>query len=175
MTAIKHDQPIPNWPDATPSMLGFMFPILRPHIGAVSIIFIAQTMAALPLVADAVTGGRMPVPHLDALARVAAYRDDDARQAYFDRINDPTSQIPKTYFVSDYANLGRMDEAFAIASDVRSFEANSLFAFWRQNMATFRSDPRFVEIIQSAGYIGYWDEYGWPPDCARTTDTIVCQ
>lgn len=110
-----------------------------------------------------------------AVARVAAYRDDDARQAYFDRINDPTSQIPKTYFVSDYANLGRLDEAFAIASDVRSFEANSLFAFWRQNMATFRSDPRFVEIIQSAGYIGYWDEYGWPPDCARTTDTIVCQ
>ncbi len=110
-----------------------------------------------------------------AVARVAAHRDDDARQAFFDRINDPASQVPKTYFVSDYANLGRMDEAFAIASDLRSFEANSLFTFWRQDMTAFRSDPRFVDVIKSAGYIGYWDEYGWAPDCARTRDTIVCQ
>jgi Tfp pilus assembly protein PilF len=109
-----------------------------------------------------------------AVARVAAYQDENARQAFFDRLDHPSSQLPKTYFVSDYVSLGRMDEAFKIASDIHAFQANVLFVFWRKSMSAFRSDPRFISVIKAAGYTGYWDEYGWPPACSRTADVIVC-
>jgi len=110
-----------------------------------------------------------------AAARVAAHRDVNARQVYFDTLDDPVMQVPKSYFVSDYVSLGRMDEAFKIAADIRSFDANSLFAFWRKDMAAFRSDPRFLSLIKAAGFIAYWDEYGWPSACARSGETITCQ
>lgn len=47
MTIIKHDARIPGWSDATPSMLGFLLPIIRPSLAGLGMIFLAQTLAAL--------------------------------------------------------------------------------------------------------------------------------
>lgn len=47
MTTIKHDAKIPVWGDSTPSMWGFLAPVIRPTLGGLSVIFMAQTFAAL--------------------------------------------------------------------------------------------------------------------------------
>src|SRR5579862_4827934 len=47
MITIKHTAKIPSWSEATPSMWGFLSPVIRPNIGGLSIIFMAQTFAAV--------------------------------------------------------------------------------------------------------------------------------
>jgi ATP-binding cassette, subfamily B, bacterial len=47
MTTIKHDAKIPVWGETTPSMWGFLGPVLRPNIGGLAVIFLAQSFAAL--------------------------------------------------------------------------------------------------------------------------------
>ena len=107
--------------------------------------------------------------------RVNAYRDAAHRASYFDAIEADPEDISPIFFLADYANLGRIDDAFSIASDPGSFVFNARFLLWRHDMSRFRRDPRFLEIVEVANYVDYWNEYGWPPACAPTGDTIVCQ
>jgi Tfp pilus assembly protein PilF len=108
------------------------------------------------------------------VAQVVAHQDKNSRQAFFDKIENSDTQVSKHYFLSDYVSFDRLDEAFAIASDIDAFRGNDFFVFWRKNMAAFRSDPRFSDVVEAAGLIDYWNEYGWPPACSLTGDSIVC-
>ena len=115
-------------------------------------------------------------PELDgvAAAQVAAYQSGASMMAYFDRLDDSDFRMSRAVFLSDYVSFDRMDQAFTIASDFNTVKGNLLFVFWRADMAVFRSDPRFIDLIEAIGFIDYWDEYGWPSACARTGDGIRC-
>jgi len=109
------------------------------------------------------------------VSRVKAYQDPAFRAAYFDAIEADPDNINPIFFLQDYANLGRVDEAFSIAADPAAFVSNSRFALWRHDMSSFRRDPRFIELVRAAGYVDYWNEYGWPPACSETDGKITCQ
>ncbi len=110
-----------------------------------------------------------------AVKRVNAYRDTAHRASFFDTLEADPEDIFPIFFLAEYANLGRIDDAFSIASDPGSFIFKTRFILWRHDMSRFRRDPRFLEIVAAANYVDYWNEYGWPPACAPTGDTIVCQ
>lgn len=107
--------------------------------------------------------------------RTKAYQDSAFRKSYFETLEADPENIVPIFFLRDYANLGRVDDAFSIASDPGAFIGNSRFTLWRHDMSRFRQDPRFTELVVAAGYVDYWNEYGWPPACEQTDGKIVCQ
>jgi hypothetical protein len=107
--------------------------------------------------------------------RVKAYENASLRAAFFDALEADPEDRNLTYFLPDYVNFGRMDDAYAIASTPDAFIANTWFSVWRHDTVEFRKDPRFADLAKAAGFIDYWNEYGWPPACAPSGDTITCQ
>lgn len=80
---------------------------------------------------------------------------------------NPDSSGP---FVRWQARLGNLDAAFAVARRIveRWHESgvlanSSLIPFWAFDMAPFRGDPRFQELVRDLGLFPYWKRYG-PPD-----------
>ncbi len=106
--------------------------------------------------------------------RIHAYRDPEQRNAFFDAIARNSLGLEPIDFLIDYVALDRMDEAFEIISS-HAFGGNRLFALWRYSMAAFRQDPRFVEIVTEAGFVEYWQEFGWPNACSPVDGTVVCE
>jgi hypothetical protein len=60
--------------------------------------------------------------------------------------------------------------------DLDSFHGNSFtWSFWRSDMAPFRQDPRFAELVTALGMVDYWREYGWPDVCQAAGDSVSCK
>ena len=107
--------------------------------------------------------------------RIHAYRDIEARAAYFDAIPSNTMGLVRKDFLIDYIALDRLDEAFEIMSADRALGGNRLFMVWRKSSAPLRRDPRFVDFVTAAGFVDYWQEFGWPPTCFPADGTVVCE
>jgi TolB-like protein/Flp pilus assembly protein TadD len=66
-----------------------------------------------------------------------------------------------------------------LALDVmeRQVTANSqaAYLFWYPQMRDVRRSPRFKEIMRNAGFVDYWNEFGWPETCRPTVgDDFEC-
>jgi len=46
-------------------------------------------------------------------------------------------------------------------------------SIWSERFREQRGTPEFFELMQRAGIIGYWREYGWPDDCASLDQTLA--
>jgi hypothetical protein len=46
---------------------------------------------------------------------------------------------------------------------------------WLPDMQPLREHPQFQDILEGAGLITYWDEFGWPTQCSRDGETITCR
>jgi hypothetical protein len=107
--------------------------------------------------------------------RIHAYWDVEQRDAYFDAIPSNTLGLVRKDFLIDYIALDRLDEAFEILSKGRAMGGNRLFMLWGQSSAPLRRDPRFVVFVTEAGFVDYWQEFGWPPACSPADGTVVCE
>ncbi|TDJ31379.1 MAG: tetratricopeptide repeat protein [Gammaproteobacteria bacterium] len=47
--------------------------------------------------------------------------------------------------------------------------------YWWKPAVDVRRDPRFVPIIEEAGLVDYWREYGWPESCRETNGQVTCE
>jgi TolB-like protein len=78
-----------------------------------------------------------------------------------------------------YISFERIDEAYRVANmdiDLDSFHGNNFtWSFWRSDMAPFRQDPRFAELVTALGMVDYWREYGWPDVCQAAGDSVSCK
>ena len=78
-----------------------------------------------------------------------------------------------------YISFERIDEAYRVATmdiDLDSFHGNNFtWSFWRSDMAPFRQDPRFAELVTALGMVDYWREYGWPDVCQAAGDSVSCK
>ncbi|MGB5629007.1 MAG: hypothetical protein WBM57_06555 [Woeseiaceae bacterium] len=94
-------------------------------------------------------------------------------EAYLEYVaSDPLSE---PHFVAlDNILFGRVDRAVEILLD-NPTRGNDWMELWLPETKPLRDHPRFQNLLQNAGLISYWDEYGWPPQCARNGEAITCR
>ncbi len=82
------------------------------------------------------------------------------------------------FFVSlrGYVGFGRIDDAYRVVStDLDLFFPRTWWFLWRDDMATFRQDPRFANLVTELGLLDYWRENGWPDVCQPAGDGVICE
>ena len=102
--------------------------------------------------------------------------DEAKRSLYLQMLAENESVLPLNIVLPDYAILDRIDDAYRLVDLVQgSIDGNDWIMFWRRDMAAFRQDPRFAEIVKEGGLVDYWREHGWPDACKPAGDSASCQ
>ena len=73
-----------------------------------------------------------------------------------------------------YGFLGQTDRLFAAVIPAVREQRIRIENFWFPELSAVRKDPRFPRLLEQAGLIEYWNEYGWPDLCKPVGDGIVC-
>ncbi len=83
------------------------------------------------------------------------------------------------FLVSSYAGLGRIDDAYRVVNLLLGRDSadpeSAWWVLWRPEMAAFRQDPRFIELVTELGLLDYWRENGWPDACQPVGDSLICE
>ncbi len=92
----------------------------------------------------------------------------------------PEEWVVKAFAMGWFARLGAVDDAFAIAEQLRAqFRAeNPIGAWswlWSPELAPFRRDARFQGFVTRLGMIDYWKMYGPPDSCEFSGDKLSCR
>lgn len=78
------------------------------------------------------------------------------------------------FLATESIYLGRVDKGVQILLE-HPTNGNNWMELWVPRMETLRAHPQFAEILEVGGLIDYWDESGWPSQCARDGDTVTCR
>jgi hypothetical protein len=91
--------------------------------------------------------------------------------------DDPTNANPPAlqrialwaaYFDDQELALDVMEEVVS-ANKLRAY------VFWYPQMRDVRRSLAFKEIMRNAGFVDYWNEFGWPETCRPTAgDDFEC-
>ena len=102
--------------------------------------------------------------------------DSAKRSLYLQMLAENESVLPLNIVLSDYAILDRIDDAYRLVDLAQgSIDGNDWRMFWRGEMAAFRQDPRFAELVTEGGLVDYWRENGWPDACQPAGYSVSCQ
>jgi hypothetical protein len=64
--------------------------------------------------------------------------------------------------------------AFEYQSDVECVILDE--SVWLESLRKQRKTPEFFQMMDRAGMVKYWHEFGWPDDCASMDQTLAeCQ
>jgi tetratricopeptide (TPR) repeat protein len=74
----------------------------------------------------------------------------------------------------DLVQRGSLDAAFARAAELARVHGFRPQTLWRPEMAGFREDPRFPELVRAIGLVDYWRRYGWADACRPTEAGVDC-
>jgi TolB-like protein len=116
-----------------------------------------------------------PKPENYAELYIAAHQFPDRVPGFIDYIDKNSAELVRVQFLWDFILLDRLDLAYELISDPDALSTVRWLMLWRSETAAVRRDPRFEKLIQDAGLVEYWDEYGWPNSCQRVAGKIVCQ
>ncbi len=73
-------------------------------------------------------------------------------------------------------DLGRLDDAFSyINARFANIQGNQYFDLWDRRLSAFRSDPRFLNLVNRMGLDEYWRQGNWPDLCRPEGETIICR
>ncbi len=102
-----------------------------------------------------------------------AVSDPDKVDAYLEFVAGHPLSEP--HFVAlENILFGRVDRGMEILLE-NPTTGNDWMELWLPETKPLRDHPRFQDLLQNAGLISYWDEYGWPPQCARNGEAITCR
>jgi len=104
---------------------------------------------------------------------IDACRDPSTRARYLTEIKTMIPPEQHSFLIADYVHFGQIDDAFEFL-ETHTLFSNNTFVLWMPQTQPLREDSRFIDYIQSAGLIPYWDEFGWSPLCARDGESIRC-
>ncbi|MCH7894969.1 MAG: tetratricopeptide repeat protein, partial [Proteobacteria bacterium] len=102
---------------------------------------------------------------------------DAAKSSLFLRMLEENESVwPLIIVLPSYVTFGRIDDAYRLANLARdSIVGSDWDMFWRGDLAAFRQDRRFAELVTEQGLVDYWREYGWPDACKPAGDSVICK
>ncbi|MCH9027689.1 MAG: tetratricopeptide repeat protein [Proteobacteria bacterium] len=107
---------------------------------------------------------------------VEAKIDAMKRPTYLKFLAENERDLSFTVAAATYVEFGLMDDAYRLADrTMESFYANAPWVFWIPEMALFRQDSRFADLVTELGLVDYWREYGWPDACQPAGQNLSCQ
>ena len=108
-----------------------------------------------------------------------------ARQLFLQALDDPEKQklfeqhIGKAGNSYSYATFDNL-EYLALLGSAYVFEYQSDAecvildeSIWIESFREQRKTPEFFEMMERAGMVEYWREFGWPDDCASLDQTLT--
>jgi TolB-like protein len=106
---------------------------------------------------------------------IEAKIDAAKRPLFLQALAENESALPLVVVLSGYAAFDRIDDAYRLVDLARdSINGINWDMFWRGDLAAFRQDPRFVELVTEQGLMDYWRENGWPDACQPAGDNVIC-
>ncbi len=107
---------------------------------------------------------------------IEAKRDTAKRPLLLETLAEYESMILFRFWLPGYVGYGRIDDAYRVVNLRRdSAGPASWWQLWRDDMAPFRQDPRFAELVTELGLLDYWREHGWPDVCQPAGDSLICE
>ncbi len=103
---------------------------------------------------------------------VEAMRDAAKRPLFLKMLAEHESTLPYYISILGYVTFGRIDDAYRLAN---LFPRGPLQLYWRPEMAPFRRDPRFENLVTELGLLDYWHENGWPDACLPEGNSLSCE
>ena len=108
-----------------------------------------------------------------------AKTDTAKRPIFLKKLAQNESVLSLGFSVLSYAGLGQIDDAYRLVNlrlgrDSRDPDGAWMF-LWQPDMAAFRQDPRFIELVTELGLLDYWRENGWPDACQPASDSLICE
>ncbi len=111
---------------------------------------------------------------LDGLVETRA--DPSSRDQFIKFLDNLAVQPEPEVMLEANIVLGRFDQAFAVAHErFDEFRGNAWIVIWQPDMPAFRRDPRFIELADRLGLLGYWREGNWPDFCEPRGADVVCR
>ncbi len=115
------------------------------------------------------------VPTEDIEAWLMATRDPAAAQQVAEALHAaPAGAIPADQLILLYATLGHADFFFEVSRDLADKKKLPLTWLWGPEVAAMRRDGRFATLVEQAGLIDYWKQYGSPDQCRLTAESLSC-
>jgi TolB-like protein/Tfp pilus assembly protein PilF len=105
----------------------------------------------------------------------------DALQNLMARLNTiAVDGRTKMFFVAAFVGLDANDHAFALANQLLDLSANALgridwSELWTPELAAFRRDARFQQLVSRIGCLNYWRQYGTPDGCELHNGVLLCR
>jgi tetratricopeptide (TPR) repeat protein len=108
-------------------------------------------------------------------ARIAPSNIDRAARAML--AAEPRLSVQgRIEIVQHLVQLGRVDDAFAVAMRIPPVSADWGAAWFRDYMAPFRADPRFLRFAAQQGLLGLWARIRrWPDFCREPALPYPCR
>jgi len=99
--------------------------------------------------------------------------DDPQKQAQFEQHLGKASNNYSyaTFNNMEYLALLGSDYVFDYQSDVNCVLLDP--AIWFESFREQRKSPEFFEMMERAGMVEYWREFGWPDDCASLDQDLA--
>ena len=95
---------------------------------------------------------------------------------YFEFLTENESILSPIFVPWGYAAFDRIDDAYQFLQRAPdSMNGDSWVFFWLPDLAAFRQDPRFAELVTEHGLVDYWREHGWPDACQPAGDSVICE
>ncbi|MDX2428935.1 MAG: hypothetical protein QNK22_09635 [Xanthomonadales bacterium] len=99
--------------------------------------------------------------------------EDPEKQAAFEQNLGKAVESSRytTYENMEYLALLGSAYAFDYQSDLECAVVDE--TIWAESFREQRKTPEFFELMERAGLVEYWREFGWPDDCASLNQTLA--
>jgi len=92
----------------------------------------------------------------------------------FLKMSSDHPEVSPFFVAVDSIKLGKVEEGVRLLLDTPP-NGSDWMELWTPGMQALHTHPQFVNILETGGLINYWDEFGWPEDCARDGETVTCR
>ena len=123
-------------------------------------------------------GQQIDDPGLSAGIKLFLEAQGDAAKSslFLQMLAENETVWPLFIVLPNFVAFDRIDDAYRLADLARdSIDGSDWHMFWRGDLAAFRKDPRFAELVAEQGLVDYWREYGWPDACQPAGDSVICK